>query len=56
MRLDGLSIETQMVYLARVVQLVANMLNRRRNRWIEISVVRAWSYDMPPRLFDISEH
>jgi hypothetical protein len=28
------------------------MLERRRLHWVEISVARAWSHDMPARLFD----
>ena len=31
-----------------------NMLRRRRLHWVEISVERAWSHDMAPRLFDLS--
>jgi hypothetical protein len=31
----------------------ARIVDRRRNRWVEISLERAWSRDMPPRLFDL---
>ena len=44
-----------MVTFARVVQFLADMLNRRRVRWIEISMARAWSHDLPPRLFDLGD-
>ena len=37
----------------RLFELLASVLNRRRNRWIEVSVTRAWSHDMQPRLFEI---
>lgn len=40
---------------ARLIGLLAPILNWRRNRWIEISVTRAWSHDMPARLFDLSD-
>ena len=44
-----------MYFLDRVVGLVTRMLDRRRTRWIEISVTRAWSHDLPPRLFDLDD-
>jgi hypothetical protein len=31
------------------------VFDRRRSRWVEISVERAWSHDMAPMLFDLSE-
>lgn len=37
---------------AIVRDLMALVLGRR-NQWVEVSVTRAWSYDMPPRLFDL---
>jgi len=30
------------------------LIDRRRNRWVEISLTRAWSHDLPPRLFDLN--
>ena len=39
----------------RLFGMVADLLNYRRQRWIEISVTRAWSRDMTPRLFDLGE-
>lgn len=39
----------------RLVRFVVDMVSRRRNRWIEVSVTRAWSHDMPPRLFDLGD-
>jgi hypothetical protein len=35
--------------------LMTRMLDRRRTRWVEISVTRARSHDLPPRLFDLSD-
>jgi hypothetical protein len=40
---------------SRVLDLVAYMRGRRNVRWIEISVTRAWSHDMPARLFDLGD-
>jgi len=34
---------------------MTRMLDRRRTRWVEISVTRAWSHDLPPALFDLSD-
>jgi hypothetical protein len=31
----------------------ARIVDRRRNHWVEISLERAWSRDLPPRLFDL---
>ncbi len=42
-----------MAIFSRVAALIGNMLYRRRTHWIEISVTRAWSHDLPPRLFDL---
>jgi len=42
-----------MMILIRLRTLVADMLRRRRLHWIEVSVERAWSRDMAPRLFDL---
>ena len=39
----------------RVLDLMAYVFGRRNNRWVEISVTRAWSHDMAPRLFDINQ-
>jgi hypothetical protein len=39
--------------LDRIVAFFARAVDRRRNRWVEISLDRAWSRDLPPRLFDI---
>ena len=44
-----------MYALARILGLFTRALDRRRTRWVEISVVRAWSHDLPPRLFDLSD-
>jgi hypothetical protein len=40
----------------RLLDLVAYMRGRRNIHWIEISVTRAWSHDMSPRLFDLGDH
>jgi hypothetical protein len=42
-------------FLGRIVGLMTRALDRRRTRWIEISVTRAWSHDLPPRLFDLGD-
>ena len=42
-----------MAIFSRVAALIGNMIQRRRTHWIEISVTRAWSHDLPPRLFDL---
>jgi hypothetical protein len=42
-----------MVVLNRLVSLLSEVVWRRRYHWVEISVERAWSRDMPPRLFDL---
>ena len=39
----------------RLAGLVTRLLDRRRTRWVEISVTRAWSHDLPPRLFDMGD-
>jgi hypothetical protein len=41
--------------LGTIVGMVSRALDRRRTRWIEISVTRAWSHDLPPRLFDLGD-
>jgi hypothetical protein len=41
--------------LIRLRTLVSDMLWRRRLHWVEISVERAWSRDMAPRLFDLGD-
>jgi hypothetical protein len=41
--------------LAWLARLVTDALTRRRTRWIEVSVTRAWSHDMHPRLFDLGD-
>jgi hypothetical protein len=42
-------------FLGWIAGLMTRMLDRRRTRWIEISVSRARSHDLPPRLFDLSD-
>ena len=44
-----------MYVLGRIARLVTRMLGRRQTRWVEISVTRAWSHDLPPRLFDLRD-
>ena len=44
-----------MTIFGRLAGMVADLLNYRRQRWVEISVTRAWSRDMAPRLFDLSD-
>ena len=44
-----------MAILGRVVTLFRSMSARRRLHWVEISVERAWSRDMAPRLFDVGK-
>ncbi len=51
----GVSLSTAMNSWTRLVRFVVDMVSRRRNRWIEVSVTRAWSHDMPPRLFDLGD-
>jgi len=43
----------EMNVLDRIVAFFVRAVDRRRNRWVEISLDRAWSRDLPPRLFDI---
>jgi len=38
-----------MTALGRIAALVTNMLGRRRRNWVEISLTRAWSHDLPPK-------
>jgi hypothetical protein len=38
-----------------LVRHLFEVLELRRNRWIEISVERAWSHDMSPALFDFGD-
>jgi hypothetical protein len=42
-----------MFMLSRFVAVIAGMIQRRRLHWVEISLTRAWSHDLPPRLFDL---
>ena len=42
-----------MATFQRFRALVSSVLARRRLHWVEISVERAWSRDMLPRLFDV---
>ena len=42
-----------MTLFGRLVVMFADRLLMRRRRWVEISVTRAWSHDMVPRLFDL---
>jgi hypothetical protein len=44
-----------MAVLSKLLSLVSEIVWRRRYHWVEISVERAWSRDMPPRLFDLGE-
>jgi len=44
-----------MAVLGRFVALLRGISERRRLHWVEISVERAWSRDMAPRLFDLVE-
>jgi len=44
-----------MLFFIRLANLVGDVLDRRRHRWVEISVSRAWSHDMTPRLFDLGD-
>ena len=41
-----------MLVFARLGSLFSDLMWRRRNRWIEISIERAWSADVAPRLFE----
>ena len=45
--------DAEMAVFGRVVTLLSSMFARRRLHWVEISVERAWSRDMAPRLFDL---
>jgi hypothetical protein len=44
-----------MTWLGWIAALVSRVLMRRRFRWVEISVEKAWSRDMLPRLFDAGD-
>jgi hypothetical protein len=44
-----------MAALGRIAARVLKVLERRRLRWVEISVDRAWSHDLSPRLFDLGD-
>jgi len=44
-----------MYFLGWIAGLMTRMLDRRRTRWVEISDKRAWSHDLPPRMFDLSD-
>jgi len=44
-----------MYFLGWIAALMTSILERRRTRWVEISVTRAWSHDLPARLFDLSD-
>ena len=41
--------------LSKVMAMIDNILWRRRLHWVEISLARAWSHDLPPRLFDLDK-
>jgi hypothetical protein len=41
--------------IGRIAALLSQMLARRRLYWVEISVEKAWSRDMLPRLFDLGD-
>lgn len=43
------------VVFGRLAIVVTGMIRRRQLQWVEISVVRAWSRDMAPRLFDVGK-
>ncbi len=49
----GLRRQQLKVVWNRLVAMIAALIQRRRQHWIEISVERAWSRDLPPRLFDL---
>jgi len=42
-------------FLGWIAGFMTRMLDRRRTRWVEISVTRAWCHDLPPQLFDLSD-
>ena len=42
-----------MVVFGRVVTLLTFVLRRRRLHWVEVSLERAWSRDIVPRVFDV---
>jgi hypothetical protein len=42
-----------MAIFGRFAALMSYIATRRRLHWVEISVERAWSRDMLPRLFDL---
>jgi hypothetical protein len=42
-----------MAIFGRVAALMSYIAARRRLHWVEISVEKAWSRDMLPRLFDL---
>jgi hypothetical protein len=44
-----------MAVFGRVVTLLSYVFVRRRHRWVEISLERAWSRDIVPRLFDVGK-
>lgn len=44
-----------MYFLGRIAALMTRVLDRRRNGWIEISLERSWSHDLPPRSFDLGD-
>jgi hypothetical protein len=44
-----------MTMIGRIAALLSNFLARRRLHWAEISVEKAWSRDMLPRLFDLGD-
>jgi len=44
-----------MAIFGRVATLWRTISTRRRLHWVEISVERAWSRDMAPRLFDLGK-
>jgi hypothetical protein len=39
----------------RIATFLTYLVMRRRLNWVEISVTRAWSRDMAPRLFDLGK-
>lgn len=47
--------ECRLTMIGRIAALLSFLLARRRLYWVEISVEKAWSQDMLPRLFDLGD-
>ena len=41
--------------IGRIAAVISLIIARRRLHWVEISVEKAWSRDMLPRLFDLGD-